>query len=198
MLSEVPEGWVIDYLGSVARIVTGKTPSTKKPEYWGGSLPFVTPTDLNGSTFVSHTERGLTSLGAKSAKLIPVGSLLFTCIASIGKAAINDKFPCVTNQQINSCVFDQGVETLFIHYQLQHRLNELQEISGKTAVSIISKSKFSQFALLLPPLPEQKRIAEILSSVDEFIQSQKQIIDQYQVTKKGLMDDLLTGKVRTV
>lgn len=194
---EVPEGWRQKRLGEIAKITTGKTPSTKQEEFWCGSIPFVTPSDLDGSLFVKETERSLTAVGAEKSKLIPAGSLMFTCIASIGKAAISET-ECVTNQQINACTFASREETLFYHYQLQHRLNELLTLAGQTAVAIINKGKFSSFSVFVPPLSELSRIAQILFHFDKFIAKQKSIIEQQLRTKRGLMDDLLTGKVRTV
>lgn len=192
MLSELPDGWRLSPLGQVARIETGKTPSTKQDEFWGGNIPFVTPSDLDGSLFVKNTDRSLTAAGAEKSKLIPAGSLVFTCIASIGKAAINE-IDCVTNQQINACTFDSPEETLFYHYQLQHRLNDLMALAGQTAVAIINKGKFSAFSVVVPPLNEQHRIAEILSSVDASIQATQVVIEQAERVKRGLMEELLTG-----
>lgn len=194
---ELPEGWQISPLGEIAKITTGKTPSTKQEEFWCGGIPFVTPSDLDGSLFVKETERSLTAAGAEKSKLIPAGSLMFTCIASIGKAAISET-ECVTNQQINACTFASPEETLFYHFQLQHRLNELLALAGQTAVAIINKGKFSSFSVFVPPLSELSRIAQILLHFDEFIAKQKLIVEQNVRTKRGLMDDLLTGKVRTV
>jgi type I restriction enzyme S subunit len=192
MLSELPEEWLIKPLGEVAKIATGKTPSTKQDEFWDGDIPFITPSDLDSSLYVERTERALTVSGAAKSKLIPAGSLMFTCIASIGKAAIN-KTECVTNQQINACTFGSQEQTLFYHYQLQHRLNELMAMAGQTAVAIINKSMFSAFNVAVPPLNEQHRIAEILSSVDASIQATLALIEQAERVKRGLMEQLLTG-----
>lgn len=192
MSGEVPEGWSFLRLGGIAKIVTGKTPSTKDPENWGGDIPFVTPSDLNGSVYIGTTERSLTRSGAAKLSLLPANSVLYTCIASIGKSGVNT-VSCVSNQQINACVFDTENDHLFHYYQLQRCTNALEALAGKTAVSIINKSKFSDFEVLCPPLPEQKRIAEILSSVDESIRATEAVITQAERVKRGLMEDLLTG-----
>lgn len=194
---EVPEGWKVLRLGEISKIYTGKTPSTKEPTHWGGEIPFVTPSDLNGSVYIGTTERSLTRSGAAKLSLLPANSVLYTCIASIGKSGINT-VPCVSNQQINSCVFDSENDPIFHYYQLQRCTSALEALSGKTAVSIINKSKFSDFEILCPRLPEQQRIAEILSSVDTQITTNRATVEQLQRLKRGLMDDLLTGKVRTV
>lgn len=192
MSVEVPEGWDLLPLGSIAGIFTGKTPSTKEPENWGGKIPFVTPKDLNGSVFIGATERYVTDHGAAKLSMLPTNSVLYTCIASIGKSGISSS-PCVSNQQINACVFNDANNPVFHYYQLQKCTPDLDALAGKTAVSIINKSKFSEFEVLCPPLPEQQRIAEILSSVDESIRATQAVIAQAERVKRGLMEDLLTG-----
>ena len=114
-----------------------------------------------------------------------------TCIASIGKNALTSA-RCCTNQQINAIVCNELVWPEFVYYGLCHRTAELQRLAGATAVPIVSKGKFEQFGLPLPPLPEQRKIAAILSSVDDAIEASQAVIDQLQVVKKAMMAELLT------
>jgi type I restriction enzyme S subunit len=72
----------------------------------------------------------------------------------------------------------------------------LRSFSGVAAVPIIKKSLFEQVKLPLPPLPEQQKIAEILSGVDERLELLRKRRERLEKIKRGLMDDLLTGKVR--
>jgi type I restriction enzyme S subunit len=187
----LPREWSWRVLQDIGKIVTGNTPSTSEPAFWGGSIPFVTPTDLGQSAVVSSTGRSLSNEGAARARLLPPRSVLVTCIASIGKNALAST-SCCTNQQINAVVCNESAWPEYIYYGLCYRTAELQRIAGATAVSIVSKGRFEQFGLPLPPLPEQRKIAAILSSVDEAIEGTQAVIDQLQVVKKAMMADLLT------
>src|ERR1017187_6447872 len=187
----LPREWSWRVLQDIGKIVTGNTPLTSEPALWGGSIPFVTPTDLGHSAVVSSTGRTLSNEGAARARLLPPRSVLVTCIASIGKNALAST-SCCTNQQINAVVCNESAWPEYIYYGLCYRTAELQRLAGATAVSIVSKGKFEQFGLPLPPLPEQRKIAAILSSVDEAIEGTQAVIDQLQVVKKAMMADLLT------
>ena len=203
MSSELPEGWRVARLCDIARIVTGKTPSTKEPSYWGGSIPFVTPSDITDDPWLSHVERYVSDDGMKCSSVVPAGSVLFTCIASIGKSCITDEVSTF-NQQINACVPCAEVEAYFLYNALQALVGEMLDLAGTTAVSIINKSTFSKVAIKLPPLDEQRRIAEVLRSVDEAITTHTQLIGAggngdvgaLQTLKWALMSDLLSGLVR--
>src|SRR5207249_3447614 len=98
--------WTELALGDLGRIVTGKTPSTSIDEFFGGEIPFVTPSDMDGRKVISQTGRSLTKAGvaAVMGSYIPKGSVMVSCIGSdMGKATIAGH-DCVTNQQINSIV----------------------------------------------------------------------------------------------
>lgn len=191
MSGEVPEGWKRVTLSDAATVVTGKTPSTKEPTFWDGDIPFVTPSDLTEAPYVNAIERFVTEAGANTGKMVPAGSVAFTCIASIGKSALTIE-PSITNQQINSCIPKAGVDAYFLLQSLRQHTPEIQAISGTTAVPIINKTQFSGIQLSLPPLLEQQKIAEILTSVDEAIQATEAVIEQTKKVKQGVMNQLLT------
>lgn len=191
MSREVPEGWGFPAIGSLGRIVTGKTPPTADDNLWNGSIPFVTPSDLNGSLYAGETTRAVTHKGLSYCKMVPQKSILVTCIASIGKMAISTG-DCVTNQQINSVVPNDPADAEFLYYALQYRLPDLQNLAGKTAVPIVNKSLFSNFAIPLPPASERRRIAEILSSTDKAIAATRAVIEQTRKVKQGVLERLLT------
>ncbi len=181
MLAEPPDGWRPVQLGDIARIVTGKTPSTKQGEYWGGDIPFVTPSDISDSPWLRQVERTLSADGAKSSSVVPAGTVLFTCIASIGKSCIT-KQASALNQQINACVPGPEVDSYFLYTALQARVQDIIDLAGTTAVPIINKSTFSKISLDIPPLDEQRRIAEVLCSVDEAIVNYEQVVTQARST----------------
>ena len=117
-------------IADVGKVVTGKTPPTAISEYFGGDIPFVTPTDMDDRRIISTTERCLTEKGAESVKgsKLPARSVMVSCIGSqMGKVAISGK-PCVTNQQINSIIVSPKYSELFIYYSLSLRGDEIRDI----------------------------------------------------------------------
>ena len=113
-----------------------------------------------------NSERGISILGIEKLKnrLLPSGSIMVTCIATMGKVLIN-KLPAITNQQINSIIIDnKKFSADFIYYLLIHNNNKIKSIVSGSAVPILNKKDFSNLVFEFPPLAEQKRIASILSA----------------------------------
>lgn len=159
-------------LGEIGEIVTGKTPSTKIKENFGDFIPFVTPGDLQNGKFVHNTDRYLSKKGLDEIKnkLLPAGSIMVSCIGTVGEIAIARE-DCVTNQQINSIIPYDDFSGDYIYYNLKQRKIELQIFaSGGSVVPIINKTDFSELSINLPNRTEQDRIANILSSFDNKIE----------------------------
>jgi type I restriction enzyme S subunit len=183
--------WVKKKLGEVAEIITGNTPSTSEPTYYGGDKMFVSPADISDKRIVSQTKTKLTELGFSKTRKIKAGSVLFVCIGStIGKVAQN-KFDCATNQQLNSLVAFNDFSSDYLYSLLDANSSEIASIAGNHAVPIINKSAFSEIKLPFPTsLKEQQKIASCLSSLDALITAQAEKITQLQLHKKGLMQGL--------
>ncbi|HAS6196797.1 TPA: restriction endonuclease subunit S [Vibrio vulnificus] len=168
--------WPMVSIKSVAKVTTGKTPSKKVEEYFGGHIPFISPAELGNAQFVSPAKQTLTEAGAAQIKLVPKNSVLVCCIGSLGKLAIADQ-TLGTNQQINSVTFDENlVFPKYGYYALSRLKPILESIAPATTVAIVSKSKFEELEIPLPPLDEQKRIAAILDKADAIRQKRKQVI----------------------
>lgn len=156
-------GWNTAKLSDIVTIQGGGTPRRAEPTYFGGHLPWVTPTDLDsvgniailGDVAESLTEAGLVN---SSAKLIPAGSVLFSSRASIGKIAVTDR-DCATNQGfINLTPRANAICPWFLAYLLGRYTNELTALAGKTTFLEIPRGKFKDFEVAIPPLPEQRRL----------------------------------------
>lgn len=188
--------WEEVRLGEIKEVVTGTTPRTKVKEYYeGGNYPWITPTDITEKKYISESERYLTNEGLKVGRYVPAGSLLVTCIASIGKNAIlTTDGSC--NQQINAILPNADYSNEFLYYLISYRVNYLKSFAGASATQIINKSIFEGLKFTIPPLQEQKAIANILSTADKEIDLLSQELDQLKIQKKGLMQLLLTGIVR--
>lgn len=159
----MPVNWTTRKLADIATIQGGGTPSRARPDYFGGDLPWVTPSDLPPTGEISelgNVAESLTSAGLlnSSAKLIPPGSVLFSSRASIGKIAVTDR-KCATNQGfINLTPKADIVCPWFLAYLLGRYTSDLVQLAGKTTFLEIPRGKFSDFEVAVPPLPEQRRI----------------------------------------
>jgi type I restriction enzyme S subunit len=194
--------WETVRIDQVGKIVTGSTPSPAIVQYWDGEVPFITPTDINESVYVYSTERRLTKLGTSFSRLIPANSVMVVCIGStIGKTAC-PLVESVTNQQINTVIPCDLTNPRFLYYTLLRLADSIKQIAGVTAIPIINKTAFSLIEFKLPPLPQQRKIAKILTTVDNLIEKTEQLIAKYQSIKQGMMHDLFTrgidanGKLR--
>ena len=192
----VPEGWSIKSISDVGNVITGSTPSTTHSEYYGGEIPFISPADLGVRKFISTSTKTLTDTGFNCTRKIRKGATLFTCIGStIGKIGLSN-VDLATNQQINAVVPHDNYDDEYVYYALSNRAIQIAKIAGNQAVPIINKSTFAAQLLLTPPLPEQQKIAQILSTWDKAINTTEQLLANSQHQKKALMQQLLTGKKR--
>lgn len=169
-------------ISDLGEIVTGKTPPTANGELWGGSIPFITPTDIKGfsSFYQGETERTVSDIGASKQKktLLPKNSVCVSCIATIGKMCLTST-ESITNQQINTIVPNKNYDYRYVLYLLRYNLPYIQLVGGGSGsgTPIISKSKFAKFTFLIEDsLPTQQKIASILSAYDSQIENNQKRI----------------------
>jgi type I restriction enzyme S subunit len=168
------EEWKEYKLGELGEVVTGKTPSKDNPEDWGNLMPFITPSDYkNYKKYAKLAERNLSENGINRLKnkILPANSILVTCIGSdMGKVVINAS-DAISNQQINSIIPKPEITiTDFLYYRLISEYETLRIYGGDgTAVPIVNKGDFENIETTIPPLPEQRAIASVLSSLDDKI-----------------------------
>ena len=171
--------WRQTRLAQLGRIVTGRTPPSRNPEFFGGHIPFVTPTDFDGRRQTESTGRYLSSLGADALSnvRIPSGAVMVSCIGSdMGRSAMAAK-DCVTNQQINSIVVDRPEDSLFVYYNLVSRREEICAAASGSAQPILNKSAFGRLTIVLPRPDEQRAIAGVLGALDDKIEQNRQTAD---------------------
>ncbi len=163
--------WPMVELDRAAEIRGGATPRRDKPDYWGGEVPWLTPTDLPGvgtgvtdvvATKDTITEAGLTSC---SASLLPPGTVLFSSRASIGKVGIA-AIPLTTNQGFANLYPRPGVESRYLAWCLLFNSDRIAALAGSTTFKEVPKSALKRFRIPLPPPSEQRRIVEILDQAD--------------------------------
>jgi type I restriction enzyme S subunit len=161
-------------IGSLGRVVTGRTPPSAQPEWFGSLYPFLTPSDMDDDARHVATSRFLSEAGstALSRVLLPANAVCCVCIgATIGKVCMSDQ-PTVTNQQINSIVVDPNRhDPYFIYYVLRTLGSALKQRAGGAATPIINKSQFEDVELQLPDLETQRRAGQFLSTYDDLIEN---------------------------
>lgn len=195
---KIPDGWCVKKLGDCADIISGGTPDTENAEYWNGSILWLTPSEVTklSSKYASDTERKITEKGLKnsSAVLLPEKSLIVCTRATVGDCCINVK-PMTTNQGFKNLIFNKN-SVEFFYYLLSNSKKELlRKACGSTFLEI-SKKDVERLKILVPPLAEQEKIADILGCWDSAIEKLTALIDAKKQRKKSLMQNLLTAKIR--
>ena len=195
----IPEDWRNEKLKSLAQIESGGTPSTKNPQFWNGEIPWLTPTDItkNNNKYISESNKkiSLHGLEKSSAKLLPPGTVLMTSRATIGEASISN-IKMATNQGFKSIICGKYLHNEYLYYYLPMIKNYLTALGGGSTFLEISKKDVKNLKIPLPHIDEQKKISEILSTVDQAIAQTDEIIEKTQSIKKGLMQKLLTEGVK--
>jgi type I restriction enzyme, S subunit len=145
--------WSVKCVGQLGKIVTGGTPRTDVPDFWGEGYPWITPTDITSTRDMIESERNVTRQGLGTIRGLPANSVLVTCIASIGKNAIL-RVPGGCNQQINAVIPNES-SAEFLYYLFESSKDYLIANAGRTATSILSKKTFSELEFEVPSLTEQ-------------------------------------------
>ena len=147
----LPEGWEKKKVREIGKVITGKTPSTSKKEYYGGQIPFITIPDMHTGIYPTSSQF-LSDLGAnsQSGKFIPANSLMVSCIGTAGLVCIT-KEECQTNQQINSLVLNDNSLLYYMYntfLSLKEHLNNIG--SNGATMTNVNKSKFESIEILIP------------------------------------------------
>jgi len=162
--------------------------------FWGGDIPWVTPGELTElrTKYLSRTRESITRAGlaGSSTTLVPKDSLLVTTRATIGSLALV-ALPMTTNQGFKTLIFVGGADPSFYYHCFRRLTPELVRLASGTTFLEIGAGDFRQVLLPWPPPPEQRRIAEILDSLDDAIRATEQVIAKLELMRRGLLHDLL-------
>ncbi len=189
--------WEVRQVTEFGEIVTGRTPRTDVATFWGEGFPWITPTDISAHRDMFTSERALTEKGLRAIRALPANTVLVTCIASIGKNAIL-KAAGGCNQQINAVIPSKRNDAEFLYYLFDANAQYLQANAGTTATSIITKTTFKELTFKVPLLAEQTAIAALLGDFDDEIAALEANLAKARQIKQGMMQELLTGRIRLV
>lgn len=193
----LPEGWKYKRVDEFGEVITGKTPSTSKSEYYGGSIPFVTIPDMHGKVFPLVTEKTLTKTGADTQKnkYLPINSVIVSCIATVGLVNIAVE-PCQTNQQINSVIlYDDS--NLYFFYESMKRIKTLLDGVGSNGATMtnVNKTKFSNISVLYPTEDLVKRYNAFCKPIFNKILGLSKGILVSKQARDRLLPKLMSGEI---
>jgi type I restriction enzyme S subunit len=195
----IPEDWEVNSIGELSeKIIGGGTPSRSNNEFWNGPIPWMSVKDLSSMSTIS-TKESITKKGLQNSasNLIKRGTLICSTRMAVGKPIIY-KIDVAINQDMKAIFWSRYVDTTFSFYVFTRLEKEISQVSGGSTVKGLALPDLKKIQIGIPSLPEQKAIAKILSDMDSEIEALEQKRDKYKQIKQGMMEQLLTGKVRLV
>ena len=193
----VPEGWKYKLVSDFGEVITGKTPSTSKDDYYGGNIPFVTIPDMHGKIYPLITEKTLTKLGADTQKnkYLPANSVIISCIATVGLVNIAVE-PCQTNQQINSVILNNE-EDLYFFYESMLRIKALLDGVGSNGATMtnVNKTKFSNIKVLYPTNDLIIKYKNFCLPIFEKILALAKSVIKIEHARDGLLPKMMSGEI---
>lgn len=193
----VPVVWsVVKFSQVCKKALNGGTPSTKIPEYWEGTIPWITGADVVDQR-IREVRKYITAEAVENSAthVIPKGMLLLVTRTGVGKVAIAP-FDIAISQDLTGIIPTENVSVEYLFWIFNRANEHFFNMNQGTSINGITRNDLMDFALPLPPLPEQRRIAAILSTVDDRLATERNERDRLVALKKGLMQVLLTGRVR--
>ena len=163
--------WKEYKLGERVHIIGGGTPKTSEPKYWNGSIPWLSVVDFNnGNKYVYDAEKYITQEGLEnsSTRLLKKGDIIISARGTVGAMAMIGR-EMAFNQSCYGIRNSELVDNHYLFYLLKNSINELKQNSHGGVFDTITRETFNMIEISLPPLPEQIRIASILSSLDDKI-----------------------------
>jgi type I restriction enzyme S subunit len=200
-IGRIPKEWKVMRLGDISRIVSGYTFPLEMQGKTDGKYPFIKVNDMNSSyKYIDNAENYIDEIDLPilKARPFPVGTIIFP---KIGMAIRLNKFRILKREALfdnniaGIIVYNEKAHNEYLYYYLQGRI-DLMSLAGMTTVPSITKTKLEKLLIPLPPLKEQEKIAEILSTVDRTIEVVDAGVARLEGLKKALMRELLTGRIR--
>ena len=194
------DAWEQRKLGEVADIIGGGTPSTSNSEYWDGEIDWYSPVEIGDKIFVDRSQKKITSLGLKksSAKVLPVGSVLFTSRAGIGNTAILAK-EGTTNQGFQSIVPHENKLNSYFIFSRTHELKRYGEVNGAGSTFVeVSGKQMSKMPILIPKIDEQVQIGSFFQSLDNLIALHQRKLEDLKSFKATMLSKMFPKHGQTV
>ncbi len=189
--------WKTKRLGEICeQIVGGGTPSRVNRSFWGGNIPWATVKDFSNFNPRS-TQEYITPLGLRmsSSTLVPAGDVIISTRMALAKVAIYQVDVSI-NQDLKALRLNKSADGTYIKSWFQHQENAFSDLGGGSTVKGLSMKDLQNFPILLPTRKEQEAIAEVLCGMDEEIEALEEKLAKARRVKQGMMQELLTGRIR--
>src|SRR5690554_2405567 len=194
MSNTVPKEWQIKTVDEVATVFAGGTPSRSNPDYYEGTIPWVKSGEVN-TRLIYRTEETISELAVKesSARWAKRGSVLVAMYGATAGKAARLMIDATLNQAVSAINGRENTaDNWFLLYAIENNTRELLNTVQGSGQPNLSGQLIKTLNLPIPPLPEQQKIAAILSSVDDVIEKTRAQIDKLKDLKTGMMQELLT------
>ena len=191
------EAWEQRKLGELAEIVGGGTPSTSVNSYWDGDIDWYAPAEIGEQIYLESSQLKITEegLNKSSAKILPIGTVLFTSRAGIGKTAILQKEGC-TNQGFQSIVPNKEKLDSYFIFTRSEELKRYGETvgAGSTFVEVSGKQMANMELMMPKTMPEQQQIGEFFANLDHLITLHQRKCDTLKELKKYMLQNMFPKK----
>lgn len=195
---KIPSNWCWTYIHNIAIVVTGKTPSKKNKEYYGGKFPFFKPADLDAGGNIQYATEYLSEKGKSISVIIPEKATGICCIGTIGKCGYF-LVEGTTNQQINTVISKINPLYSYYFFNTNSFVRELISKASATTIAIVNKSKLESCLFPVAPLNEQQRIVNRIESLFVKLDRAKELIEntlaQFEQNKMAILHKAFTGEL---
>ena len=185
--------WTTERLGTYARTFAGGTPDRSRPDFFGGTIPWVKSTEVNLGK-IYQTEEHLSELGLKcsATKWIPENTVLVALYGATAAQVGFLKIKATANQAVLAICPDERLDSTYLFYSLTAAKARVLFQAQGSGQPNLNKQIIDNLHIAVPPLPQQRKIARILTTVDNLIEKTEALIAKYQSIKQGMMHDLFT------
>jgi type I restriction enzyme S subunit len=197
-LGRVPNEWTVELLDSVAARGSGHTPSKSTASYWNGGIKWVSLSDSHrlDQIYITETDKEISELGLANSSAVKhqAGTVILSRDAGVGKSAVLAGEMAVS-QHFIAWLCGQKLNNLYLYYMFQHMKPTFESIAIGSTIKTIGLGFFKKLQIVVPPRAEQDRIVEIILSNEAGLQTHSEELAKLRLQKKGLMDDLLSGRI---
>lgn len=192
----IPEGWNIKLVKEFGEVITGKTPSTKRSEYYDGDIPFIKTPDMS-DVYIIKTSQSLTEEGAKSQvnKYVPKNTILVSCIGTVGVVSLTSELSQF-NQQINGLVPNEDNYLYYMYFKFKSLKEHLEALGSSGATMLnVNKGKFENIEVLEPPKEVLDNFMNICKPVFDNILNLQYQNERLKEARDILIPRLISGEI---
>lgn len=198
-IERIPSDWKLVRLTSVAQLKSGHTPDRKRADYWDGDIPWISLQDATalGQLTIGDTAETIGALGLanSSARMLPARTVVLQRTANIGLCSIMEREMC-TSQHFANWVCGPDLLPEYLQQVFRHMQREWTRLEAGSVLPDIYMTTFKRLQILLPPIAEQEKIAEIGAAFDGRIECERKVLVELEATRAALAQELLSGRLR--